>query len=119
MDHRVAAAISIINRQLADRVSIFHLARGVNLSSSRLRQLFKEETGRSPMQYLRDLRMQNAERMLRSTFLSIKEVAFISGINDVSSFVRDFKKRYGLTPSKFRARSETALIRARVGTNGE
>jgi AraC-like DNA-binding protein len=72
------------------------------------------------MQYLEDLRMQNAESTLRSTFLSIKEVAFVSGINDVSSFVRKFKKRYGLTPSKFRARSEALLNGpAKVGTKGE
>jgi transcriptional regulator GlxA family with amidase domain len=104
MDHRVAAAINIMHRKLADRVSILRLSRSVNLSSSRLRQLFREDTGRSPMQYLRDLRMQNAESLLRNTFLSIKEVAFVSGTGDASSFVREFKRRYCVTPSKFRSR---------------
>ena len=102
MDPRVTAAINMMHRQLANRICMLGLSRNVNLSSSRLRQLFKEDTGRSPMQYLQDLRMQNAERLLRSTFLSVKEVAFVSGISDVSSFVREFKKRYGQTPGEFR-----------------
>jgi len=61
------------------------------------------------MRYLRDLRMKHAEHLLRTTFLSVKEVAFVSGMNDVSSFVRDFKRRYGATPGTFRARSEHLL----------
>ena len=52
MDHRVTTAISIMRRELAERVSVLRLSRTVNLSSSRFRQLFKEDTGRSPMQYL-------------------------------------------------------------------
>ena len=50
--------------------------------------------------------MKHAEQLLRTTFLSVKEVAFVSGMNDVSSFVRDFKRRQGVTPRKFRARTE-------------
>jgi AraC family transcriptional activator of pobA len=46
--------------------------------------------------------MQNAERLLRTTFFSIKEITFLSGEKDVSHFVRYFKKRYGLTPREFR-----------------
>lgn len=120
MDARVAATIRIMLESLADHLSISTLSNRVNLSPTRLRQLFKRETDRSPMQYLRDLRMQHAENLLRSTFLSVKQVAFVSGISDVSSFVREFKRRYGLAPSKFRARSEASLNgSAKIGTNGE
>ena len=103
MDARVAAVIGIMRESLSDQHSVGTLSKRVNLSATRLRQLFKRETGRSPVQYLRDLRMQHAEGLLKSTFLSVKEVAFISGVKDVSSFVRYFKTRYGLTPSKFRS----------------
>jgi AraC-like DNA-binding protein len=109
MDARVEAAIGTIRELLADQLSVGTLSKRVRLSPTRLRQLFKKETGRSPMQYLRDLRMQRAEHLLRSTFLSVKEVAFVSGVKDVSNFVRDFKKRCGQTPKQFRARSECPL----------
>ena len=49
--------------------------------------------------------MQRAEKLLRTTFLSIKEVAFLSGMVDVSHFVRDFKKQYGSTPRQFRGQN--------------
>jgi len=106
MDPRVKAVIGIMVELVADQASVRTLSRSINLSPSRLRQLFKKETGRSPMQYLRVLRMKKAEHLLRSTFLSVKEVAFLSGGKDASHFVRDFKKHCGLTPTEFRAQNE-------------
>lgn len=104
MDKRVQKVISHMQgHPPVQQLTVPILSRSVNLSPGRLRQLFKKETGRSPKQYLKEIRMQTAERLLRSTFLSIKEIAFQSGANDVSHFVRDFKGKYGKTPSTFRA----------------
>jgi AraC family transcriptional regulator, arabinose operon regulatory protein len=111
-DARVATVISIMRKLLADQLSVATLSKRVRLSPTRLRQLFKEDTDRSPMRYLRDLRMQHAEHLLSSTFLSVKEIAFASGVKDVSNFVRDFKRRYGLTPKQFRSRGERSLKNA-------
>jgi len=120
MDPRVKTVMVAMQRLLGEQISLLTLSRTVNLSPSRLRQIFKSATGESPRQYLRDLRMRNAENLLRNTFLTVKEVAFASGIGDVSSFVRVFKKRYGLTPSKFRARNEALLnVATKVDRNGE
>jgi transcriptional regulator GlxA family with amidase domain len=44
-----------------------------------------------------------AKQLLETTFMSVKEVMFAVGINDLSHFVRDFSKRYGKTPAKYRA----------------
>ncbi len=82
------------------------MARGVNLSAARLRELFKQETGLSPIQYLRRLRAERAAYLLQTSFLSVKEVAFHTGSGDVSHFVRNFKKEYGVTPRKFRLRAQ-------------
>lgn len=80
------------------------LARSVNLSTSRFYYLFKAETGTSPAQYLRSIRMQQAKDLLEATFLSVKEIMNIVGIRDDSHFVRDFKKTYGATPTQHRRR---------------
>ena len=88
---------------MASQLSINTLAKSVNLSPARLRQIFKAETGISPMQFLCSLRMQHAEDMLKTTFLSIKQIAYGCGARHVSSFVHSFKRRYGMTPSEFRA----------------
>src|SRR5882762_4606743 len=102
MDARVAAAIRMLDRLLATQISMRAVSASVNLSPRRLGQLFKIEAGISPRQYLRTLRMERARSLLQTSFLSVKEVTFQSGLTDVSHFVREFKKRYGLTPSEFR-----------------
>lgn len=109
MDSRIRRVMNLMHQSLGDQLSIRFLSKSVNLSSERLRQLFKKETGLSPMQHLKELRMQHAEQLLQGTFLSIKEVAFRCGAKDFSHFVRDFKRRKGVTPSAFRARFEPSL----------
>ena len=106
IDARVKAVIRMMEQSLAGDISLRTLAKNVNLSPPRLRQLFKKDTGVSPIQYVRRLRARKAAYLLQTSFLSIKEVAFQSGSGDVSHFVRDFKKHYGLTPSEFRVRAE-------------
>lgn len=68
------------------------------------------------MQYLKDLRMGEADKLLRTTFLSVKEIAFLVGARDLSHFVRAFKKDHGVTPTEFRAqRQPSSNLRARIG----
>jgi len=105
MDLRVAAAISMMQQLKDGNLSIVDLSKKVNLSPSRLWQLFRKETGQSPKQYLKTMRMQRARKLLEETFLSIKEIAFLSGSTDISHFVRDFKKGCGVTPKEFRSKS--------------
>jgi transcriptional regulator GlxA family with amidase domain len=118
MDARVKAVITLMHDLRADELSISHLARTVNLSAARLRQLFKKGTGQSPIQYLKRKRMEKAAALLQSSFLSIKEIVFATGARDVSSFVRQFKKAYGFTPSEFRVRSHRSQ-KTHVKSTGE
>lgn len=108
MDARVKKAIEVIRQSVTGELSVRRLSGVVNLSPSRLRQLFKKETGETPIQYVKAFRMQRAEELLRSTFLSIKEISFLSGGKDVSYFGREFKKRYGETPGSFRVRLQSS-----------
>ncbi len=103
MDARVRTVINGMQRRLGDLPSIRSLSESVSLTPARLRQLFKMETGQSPKQYLKELRLREAEKLVRNTFLSIKEITFLIGARDVSHFVREFKKKHGLTPRVFRA----------------
>jgi transcriptional regulator GlxA family with amidase domain len=117
MDARVESVIKLMHQRLAAPLSIEALSRGVNLTRNRLRQLFQQETGRSPIQYLKGMRMERAEWLLQSTFHSIKEVTFLIGARDVSHFVRDFKKRHGLTPSEYRAQNRP--VTSSLGSSDE
>ena len=103
MEPRIHRAIRLMTVDLGREVSLNELAQSLNLSASRLRHLFKDETGVSPLQYLKLQRMQRAKELLEATFLNVKEVMLKVGVKDKSSFVRDFKKVYGLSPSRYRS----------------
>ena len=105
MDRRVELVIEQIETDVAYVWDTARLAADVNLSASRFRHLFKEETGMTLTQYLRERRLERAEVLLRTTFLSIKEVMLESGLTSMSHFVQYFKRRYGVAPSTYRKRS--------------
>lgn len=104
MDYRVRSAIALAEECLQRGWTPARLAEAVNLSPSRLHQLFKRETGMPPARYLRLLRMQSARELLETTHLSVKQVMARVGVTDESHFVRDFKKSYGHTPARYRER---------------
>jgi len=102
MDRRVELVILQMETDPSRAWETADFAALVNLSASRFRHLFKQETGKTTSQYLRELRLQRAELLLRTTFLSIKEVTNEAGLTSTSHFVQYFKKRYGLTPTAYR-----------------
>lgn len=74
----------------------------MNISSSRLRHIFKEEIGLSPRQYLKAQRIERARQLLETTYFNIKEIIVRVGIRDQSHFSRYFKSVHGLSPSQYR-----------------
>jgi AraC family transcriptional regulator of arabinose operon len=102
MDRRIELVISRIRTETTVAWDTPALAALVNLSPSRFRHLFKQETGASPAQYLKDFRMQKAEKMLRTTFLSVKQILKQVGITSNAHFVRDFRNLHDMTPTAYR-----------------
>lgn len=72
------------------------------LSESRFRKLFKIQLGKSPNEYLRDLRITTAARMLLVSNDNISNIAYEVGFEDPNYFIRIFKKAFGLTPKQYR-----------------
>lgn len=102
MDRRVQIVINLMKEDLSREMPIDDVAKWLNISPSRLRYLFKVETGLPPTQYLKYLRMQRAKHLVESTFLNVKQIMYELGINDESHFVRDFKRIYGVTITQYR-----------------
>lgn len=109
MDERIQAAASLMNSSFQGELSVEDIARAVNLSASHFSHLFKAETGMSPLQYLKSVRMRKAKELLDTTFLNVKQVMNTVGIRDKCTFARDFKRTYGLTPSQYKAHHRHAL----------
>ena len=69
-----------------------------------MRRIFKEKTGMTPAEYLTDIRIKNAQRLLRHKELSnntVTEISELSGYSDVSYFSRIFKKKIGVSPTEY------------------
>ena len=104
MDQRVQAAIDFMKTNLHRKITPIEIAHSIRLSPSRLRELFKGQTGTSLARYQRELRLHRAKHLLETTFLSVKEVAASVGLTSVGHFVTDFKKAHRMTPSEYAAR---------------
>lgn len=102
MDRRVAAVITLMEDNLHRKIRMTEMTQVAQVSTDRLRQIFKAETGLPPIQYLRRLRLLRARQLLESSSLSVKEVAAHVGLNDVSHFVRDFRRVTGSAPTAHR-----------------
>jgi AraC family transcriptional regulator, arabinose operon regulatory protein len=102
LDPRIQITISTIQTQISSKVDVNRLAQKANISASHLRHLFKMETGLTLMQYIKLIRMQKAEQLLLSTFLSVKEIMNRVGISNESYFSREFKRTFGLAPLQYR-----------------
>jgi AraC family transcriptional regulator of arabinose operon len=78
------------------------LALEVNLSSSRLQHLFKQQTGVCITQLLTEQRLRKAAHLLDASDLSVKEIAFDVGYEHASSFIRAFQRLFAQTPRDYR-----------------
>ncbi|MBA3915067.1 MAG: AraC family transcriptional regulator [Acidobacteriales bacterium] len=106
---RVIYALQLLQRASSEN-PIEEVARAINVSSSRLRHLVKQETGISPTQFIKESRLRCAKKLLVSSTLLVKQVMWEAGFTDLSHFVRDYKKMFGETPSETRSREFAAIM---------
>lgn len=104
VDFRMAAnhAVEFMHRNLSEKLSVTELARVARLSVSQFARVFKGELGVAPIEYLQELRLLRARRLLRENELTITEVALSCGFNSSSYFSRCFLARFATSPSSFR-----------------
>jgi AraC family transcriptional regulator len=67
-------------------------------------RVFKRHLGISPLQFFIRMRVERAKELLKNRALSVSMVALEVGFNDISNFIKHFKKVTGITPSAFRKR---------------
>ena len=80
-----------------------------NLSHAQLCRVIKKQTGKTPQQYVRELRLLRAYDLIQSTDLPFEDVANAVGYFSFSHFSTTFKDRFGLTPAALRKRNLTIL----------
>mgnify|MGYP004447154729 FL=1 len=91
-----------INLHLSSDFSLEDAASSAGVSSFYLSKLFREEMNDTFINYVTELKMEKAARLLRESDMSIKEITAQTGYNDQNYFSKIFKNKYELSPSDYR-----------------
>ena len=94
--------LSYIEAHFSEPISVEKVAELTYYSKSHFMKFFKTYTGKGFTEYLNDYRLARAAEMLRATDLSLLEIAARSGFENLSYFNRMFKRKYGISPGKYR-----------------
>ena len=94
-------ALSIIETSYMDAISLEDLSKAAGMSPKYFCRFFYDMTKRTPIDYLNHYRIECACIRLVTTNESMTEVAFNCGFNDISYFIKTFKKYKGTTPKKY------------------
>ncbi|ANY72587.1 AraC family transcriptional regulator [Paenibacillus ihbetae] len=94
--------VDYIHRHYQEDLKLHALCDLSNLSRSTFCQVFKDWTGKTFNRYLTDLRILQAMVMLKQADLSVTDVCYSTGFNELSYFCRIFKKYTGISPTEFR-----------------
>ncbi len=93
--------LTLIEENYASPLTLSELSRAAGMSPKYFCRFFQEMTHQTPIEYLNACRIEHACCQLLTTDQSVTEVAFACGFNDLSYFIKTFKKRKGITPKKY------------------
>ena len=94
--------VSYIQQNYTGKILLREFGEQFHLSEKYISRYFKDHFHITLSQYVTYLRLEHAKQMLQETDISVTEVAMQSGYQNISYFIRSFKKMYGVSPLKYR-----------------
>ncbi len=104
MPSKMMEAVCFIQMNMSQKLSVSLLASRANLHVDYFSRLFLQATGKRPMAYIHEKRIERAQYLITTTDMSYDEIAIQTGFEAVPYFFRIFKAITGITPSQYRAR---------------
>ena len=99
--HMLQKLENYIYENIAENISLDDMARTVHLSKFYFSRRFKKTMNTSPHQYLIRCRMEKAKNLLQNTDLPITDIAYKIGYDNLSNFIRTFRKVVKITPKQY------------------
>lgn len=96
----IATAIAAIRERFRAPLVVDHLAREVGMSVSAFHRHFKAVTASSPLQYQKDLRLLEAQRLLRAGAITVTTAAYEVGYESPNQFSREYARKFGRPPKQ-------------------
>ncbi len=100
-NNRLKLVYKYVMQHFKDPISVEEIAKEVFMTTTSFCRFFKKRTRKSFIQYLNDIRIGYACKLLLEEDYSIAQIAFESGFENLSNFNKQFKKIKGITPSQF------------------
>ncbi len=98
----VGRILDYLSENFHETITLEMLSKEVSLSTFRISHLVKEQTGKTVLQHIHHLRIQEAQRLLEQSEMSCTDIAYESGFGDQSYFIKQFRKWMGITPARYR-----------------
>lgn len=102
MDKRIFDLKKLFEEKPQGDWTVEKMAETVELSKPHLIKLFKIQVGMPPITYLREIRLEKARELLENSYHQVKQIGVEIGMTNESHLTRDFKKKFGLTPTEYR-----------------
>jgi AraC-like DNA-binding protein len=100
---RFEAVLNFIATHYTEKIAAKDLAAQANITVFYFCRLFKQLTGKTPTDYINELRLEKSQEYLQQGELNITEIALLCGFEGVNYYSRLFRKYYHISPTKFRA----------------
>jgi AraC-like DNA-binding protein len=97
----VSAVLEYVRVHLSEPLTVADMADLVNLSPSAFAHLFRDVTGRSPYQFVKEMRLDRARELLVDGHLTVARISKEVGYASVSHFISEFRGRFGVTPRAY------------------
>lgn len=107
----IEKAIKVVERNLSEpEFDVVALASELGMSRSTLARKIKGITGKTPLDFIKNIKMKHACQMLKNKRMSIAEMVVALGYNDHKYFAASFREVYGMTPSEYQKKAEEIEI---------
>ncbi len=97
----ITSTLNIINSKFNENITLSSVSQELNVTPQYLSYVFSKSMKISFSQYLSDMRLRYAAGLLSDNKLNVTEICYTCGYRNLSHFIRSFKKKYGVSPSKW------------------
>jgi len=108
---RLSKAKNLLDYNVEHNWRIDELAKQAAISEHHFIRKFQQAFGSSPHQYHVNRKLELAVRLLSTNTIPVGEVAYATGFSDIHSFSKAFKKKHGLSPTKYRDNSSRLTVK--------
>jgi len=104
---RIQSMLAYIHQHYAEKITLDQVAQAALISKRECLRCFQSCIQKTPIEYLLDYRVRVAEKLLRTTSLSVTQIALQTGFSNSAYFTKMFREHSGLSPSQYRKQNDT------------